>query len=108
MDKQRIDPQDAAGTAPTRLSAWAIFLIFLRLGLSSFGGPIAHLGYFRTEFVEKRRWLSEHAYADLVALASFCPGPRAARWALRWALRAVGMGAPWRPGSGLPCPRHWP
>ncbi|MGD9551459.1 MAG: chromate efflux transporter [Burkholderiaceae bacterium] len=75
MDKQRRATQDAAGAAPTHCSAWAIFLIFLRLGLSSFGGPIAHLGYFRTEFVEKRRWLSEHAYADLVALCQFLPGP---------------------------------
>jgi chromate transport protein ChrA len=48
---------------------------FLLLGLTSFGGPIAHLGYFRTEFVERRRWLTERAYADLVALCQFLPGP---------------------------------
>ena len=52
-----------------------VFLAFLRLGLTSFGGPIAHLGYFRAEFVERRRWLGERAYADLVALAQFLPGP---------------------------------
>jgi chromate transporter len=52
-----------------------IFLIFLRLGLTSFGGPIAHLGYFRAEFVERRRWLSDRAFADLVALCQFLPGP---------------------------------
>ncbi len=45
---------------------WSVFLIFLRLGLTSFGGPIAHLGYFRAEFVTRRRWLSERSYADLV------------------------------------------
>lgn len=56
-------------------SAGAIFRVFLRLGLTSFGGPIAHLGYFRREFVERRRWLSESAYADLVALCQFLPGP---------------------------------
>ena len=56
-------------------SAGAIFGVFLRLGLTSFGGPIAHLGYFRREFVERRRWLSESAYADLVALCQFLPGP---------------------------------
>jgi chromate transporter len=55
--------------------AWAIFLIFLRLGLTSFGGPIAHLAYFRGEFVLRRAWLGEHAYADLVALCQFLPGP---------------------------------
>jgi chromate transporter len=52
-----------------------IFLVFLRLGLTSFGGPIAHLGYFRAEFVERRKWLGERAYADLVALCQFLPGP---------------------------------
>jgi len=52
-----------------------IFRVFLRLGLTSFGGPIAHLGYFRAEFVERRRWLSEQSFADLVALSQFLPGP---------------------------------
>lgn len=56
-------------------SAGAIFRVFLRLGLTSFGGPIAHLGYFRREFVERRQWLGESAYADLVALCQFLPGP---------------------------------
>ncbi|MFL9812503.1 chromate efflux transporter [Stutzerimonas sp. VN223-3] len=56
-------------------SAWSIFLVFLRLGLTSFGGPIAHLGYFREEFVNRRRWLDEPGYADLVALCQFLPGP---------------------------------
>jgi chromate transporter len=52
-----------------------VFRAFLRLGLTSFGGPIAHLGYFREELVLRRRWLSEAAYADLVALCQFLPGP---------------------------------
>lgn len=52
-----------------------LFLIFLRLGLTSFGGPVAHLGYFRSELVERRRWLTDAAYADLVALCQFLPGP---------------------------------
>src|SRR5690554_1378253 len=56
-------------------SAWGVFLIFLRLGLTSFGGPVAHLGYFRAEFVTHRQWLSERTYADLVALCQFLPGP---------------------------------
>ncbi len=66
-----------------RASAWQIFLIFLRLGLTSFGGPVAHLAYFRTEFVDRRRWLGEGAYADLVALCQFLPGPASSQ---------VGMG----------------
>ncbi|SFU69817.1 chromate efflux transporter [Halomonas korlensis] len=52
-----------------------VFRAFLLLGLTSFGGPIAHLGYFRGEFVARRRWLDEQAYADLVALCQFLPGP---------------------------------
>ena len=52
-----------------------VLLVFLRLGLTCFGGPIAHLGYFREEFVVRRRWLDEQAYADLVGLCQFLPGP---------------------------------
>ncbi|MCO5064560.1 MAG: chromate efflux transporter [Rhizobiaceae bacterium] len=60
---------------PSRGNAAEVFLAFLKLGLTSFGGPIAHLGYFRDEFVVRRRWLDDHAYADLVALCQFLPGP---------------------------------
>lgn len=59
----------------TYYSAYAIFAIFLKLGLTSFGGPVAHLGYFYQEFVVRRHWLSEVEYADLVALCQFLPGP---------------------------------
>ena len=59
-------------TPPTVLQ---IFLAALRLGCTSFGGPIAHLAYFRRDYVERRRWLSESDYADLVALCQFLPGP---------------------------------
>lgn len=62
-------------TTKTDRNPWAVFLIFLRLGLTSFGGPIAHLGYFRDEFVTRRQWLTERSYADLVALCQFLPGP---------------------------------
>ena len=60
---------------PPMTSTLTIFLAFLRLGCTSFGGPIAHLGYFRSEFVNRRKWLSDEAYADIVALAQFVPGP---------------------------------
>ena len=56
-----------------------VLLIFLRLGLTSFGGPIAHLGFFRTEFVDRRHWLSEEHYADIVALSQFLPGPASSK-----------------------------
>lgn len=56
-------------------TAWEVGAIFLRLGLTSFGGPIAHLGYFRREFVQRRRWLDEEHFAQLLALCQFLPGP---------------------------------
>ncbi len=52
-----------------------VFRVFLKLGLTSFGGPVAHLGYFRDEIVVRRRWLDDRAYGDLVALCQFLPGP---------------------------------
>ena len=52
-----------------------IFLVSIRLGLTSFGGPVAHLGYFHEEYVRRRKWIDEKSYADLVALAQFLPGP---------------------------------
>ena len=61
--------------APKKAAALEVLMVFLRLGLTSFGGPIAHIGYFRDEFVTRRRWLDEQAYADLVALCQFLPGP---------------------------------
>ncbi len=61
---------------PTRIRAAAeVFAIFLKLGLTCFGGPIAHIGYFRREFVERRRWLDDAAFTDLVGLCQFLPGP---------------------------------
>ncbi|MET3926203.1 chromate efflux transporter [Devosia sp. 2618] len=59
----------------TRGTVGEVFRTFLKLGLTSFGGPIAHLGYFRDEIVVRRRWLGEAAYAELVALCQFLPGP---------------------------------
>ncbi|MCK9487400.1 MAG: chromate efflux transporter [Dehalococcoidia bacterium] len=58
-----------------RGSAWEVFLVALRLGLTSFGGPIAHIGYFREEYVVRRRWLDDQQFADLLALTNFLPGP---------------------------------
>lgn len=71
-----------------------IFIIFLRLGLVSFGGPVAHLGYFRREFVERRKWLDEHGYADLVALCQFLPGPSSSQVGM-----ALGIGRGGIPGA---------
>jgi len=68
-------PNASDTTADRRGSVAEVFAVFLRLGLTCFGGPIAHLGYFREEFVVRRKWLDEKTYVDLVALCQFLPGP---------------------------------
>ena len=73
-----------------RAAAGEVFLAFLKLGLTSFGGPIAHIGYFRGEFVARRGWLSERAFADLVALAQFLPGPASSQVGFAVGLTRVG------------------
>jgi chromate transporter len=67
-----------------------VFLIFLKLGLTSFGGPVAHLGYFRREFVVRRAWLDDRAYADLVALCQFLPGPASSQTGFALGLMRAG------------------
>lgn len=68
-----------------------VLLVFLRLGCTSFGGPVAHLGYFRAEFVERRRWLGDRAYADLVALCQFLPGPASSQVGMAIGLQRAGI-----------------
>lgn len=67
-----------------------VFGAFLRLGLTAFGGPVAHLGYFRTAFVEKRKWLTEAEYADLIALCQFLPGPTSSQVGFALGLKRAG------------------
>jgi chromate transporter len=73
MSGRKANP--AGGPAYPLMPAAEVFLPFLKLGLTSFGGPVAHLGYFRAEFVECRKWLDETAFADILALCQFLPGP---------------------------------
>ena len=83
---------DAPETTPSasRGSAGEVFWAFLRLGLTSFGGPIAHLGYFRDDLVARRRWMSDKAYADLVALCQFLPGPASSQVGFAMGLHRAG------------------
>ncbi len=86
-------PVSAHAAAPERAvrgSAREVFRVFLGLGLTSFGGPVAHLGYFRDMFVVRRRWLGEHAYADLVALCQFLPGPASSQVGMAIGLQRAG------------------
>lgn len=68
-----------------------VFACFLKLGLTSFGGPIAHLAYFRREFVERRQWLNEHQYAQLLALCQFLPGPASSQMGFSLGLLRAGF-----------------
>jgi chromate transporter len=71
-------------------SALQVLLAFLKLGLTSFGGPIAHLGYFRHQFVERRRWLDDAEFAELVALCQFLPGPASSQVGIAIGLKRAG------------------
>jgi chromate transporter len=71
--------------------ALEVFNVFLRLGCTSFGGPVAHLGYFRAELVERRRWLDEAAYADIVALCQFLPGPASSQVGVSLGILRAGL-----------------
>src|SRR5258708_8383762 len=76
---------------PERGSALEVLRIFLRLGLTSFGGPVAHLGYYRAEFVERRKWLDEHSYADIVARCQFLPGPASSQVGMSIGMLRAGL-----------------
>ncbi|WP_198665218.1 chromate efflux transporter [Paraburkholderia kururiensis] len=84
-------PSVSRPAAPTRPSVFEIFAIFLRLGLTCFGGPIAHLGFFREEFVRRRAWLTDAAFADIVALCQFMPGPSSSQVGIALGLRQGGI-----------------
>ena len=81
-----------------------IFFVFLKLGLSSFGGPIAHLGYFQKEFVEDRKWLDSSSYSDLVALCQFLPGPSSSQVGMAIGLMRAGVGGSFAAWLGFTLP----
>ncbi|GAC1299655.1 MAG: chromate efflux transporter [Vulcanimicrobiaceae bacterium] len=83
MPNVRADPFGVAGDVE-------IFTRFLRLGITSFGGPVAHLGYFRREFVERAKWLDDAAFAEIVALCSVLPGPTSSQVGIVLGLRRAG------------------
>ena len=74
-----------------KFGASQVFAAFLKLGCTSFGGPIAHLGYFREEFVGRRKWLDDQAYADLVALCNFLPGPASSQVGIALGISRAGL-----------------
>ncbi len=90
-----VDPVAATPVAAVvgrqRGSTLEVLRVFLRLGLTSFGGPVAHLGYYRAELVERRRWLDEPAFADIVALCQFLPGPASSQVAISLGILRAGL-----------------
>lgn len=88
----------------TDQSCLGVFLVFLRLGLTSFGGPIAHLSYFRQECVDQRHWLSEARYAELVALCQFLPGPASSQVGMALGLMRAGYGGAVAAWAGFTLP----
>ncbi|WP_442968830.1 chromate efflux transporter [Ramlibacter sp.] len=87
-------PRDIAPASPAsargRGHPAEVFFAFLRLGLTSFGGPVAHLGYFRSEFVQRRGWLDDRSFSDLVALCQFLPGPASSQVGMALGLSRAG------------------
>jgi chromate transporter len=84
-DRSRVGP------IPEKVGALEVLGVSTRLGLTSFGGPIAHLGYFHAEYVVRRRWLNEQTYADLVALCQFLPGPASSQVGIAIGMMRAGL-----------------
>jgi chromate transporter len=83
------DPAPAFKQGTVRVQE--VFLAFLKLGLTSFGGPVAHLGYFREEFVARRKWLGDKTYSDLVALCQLLPGPASSQVGIALGISKAGL-----------------
>jgi chromate transporter len=94
MSQPQPNARVSAAEPSSRGSPLEVLRAFLKLGLTSFGGPVAHLSFFRSEFVDRRRWLDDHSYADLVALCQFLPGPASSQVGIALGLQRAGwMGA---------------
>ena len=88
---QELSDTEQALAAPQQGSSLEVLQVFTRLGVTSFGGPIAHLGYFRAELVERRGWLDDQTYADLVALCQFLPGPASSQVGIAIGVMRAGL-----------------
>jgi chromate transporter len=92
MTSAQLDPTDVKSPpTPRRSALFEVFQVALRLGLTSFGGPIAHLGYFRDEYVVRRKWLDEDTYAGVVALCQILPGPASSQVGMTIGMMRAGM-----------------
>ena len=96
--------EESPAPANSRGTFAEVLLAFFKLGLTSFGGPVAHLGYFRTEFVERRKWLDDKSYSDLVALCQFLPGPASSQVGIALGLGRCGWGGAFAAWLGFTMP----
>lgn len=101
LAQQELESKQQPGSS---VSPWLVFLIFLRLGLTSFGGPVAHLGYFRDELIVRRRWMTERQYADLLALCHFLPGPSSSQVGLGLGISQAGYAGAFAAWLGFTMP----
>jgi chromate transport protein ChrA len=97
-------PVEARPATSARGSPREGFLAFLKLGLTAFGGPIAHLGYFQRELIERRKWITQSAYGDLVALCHFLPGPASSQVAFSLGYLRAGLGGAFAATAGFTSP----
>jgi chromate transporter len=84
-------PETLVSAGEQRVTALEVLLVFTRLGFTSFGGPVAHLGYFRAEFVERRKWLDDVAFGDIVALCQTLPGPASSQVGISIGMLRAGL-----------------
>ena len=99
-----MEVESGAANRTGKSGALEVLLVFLKLGLTSFGGPVAHLGYFRDEFVARRKWLDEASYVDLVALCQFLPGPASSQVGLAIGLLRAGYAGALAAWTGFTLP----
>lgn len=104
MAENNDEPRGATSAGGTPGTWIEVLAVFFRLGLTSFGGPVAHLGYFREEFVAKRRWLDDRTYADLVALCQFLPGPASSQVGIAIGLSRAGYAGAFAAWTGFTLP----
>jgi chromate transporter len=97
-------PADVRKRRPEAWNTMEVFLIFLKLGVTSFGGPIAHLGFFQTEFVQRRAWIGESAFGDLVAFCQFLPGPASSQVAISLGYLRAGIRGAFAAWTGFVMP----
>ncbi len=91
MQTSESDVVESSEQAPKRGHFLEVLAIFSRLGLTSFGGPVAHLGYFREEIVVRRKWVDERTYGDLLGLCQFLPGPASSQAGISLGIMRAGL-----------------